>query len=89
MEDAPVGVAAPGNHMRHETNAQLRIVPGAPVYREPSTWEAMFRAELGSGNRTNALKLLERFKARQFPPAVFNRISSIMHDDSIIPPNGS
>lgn len=34
MEDAPVGVAAPGNHMPHETNAQLRIVPGAPVYRE-------------------------------------------------------
>ena len=31
---------------------------------QPSTWEAMFRAELGSNNRENALALLERLKTR-------------------------
>ena len=31
---------------------------------QPSTWEAMVRAELGSGNRPQALDLLERLKAR-------------------------
>lgn len=31
---------------------------------QPSTWEAMVRAELGNGNRDEALALLERVKAR-------------------------
>ena len=34
------------------------------VSLQPSTWEAMVRAELGNGNRDQAVKLLERVQAR-------------------------
>ena len=52
---------------------------------QPSTWEAMVRAELGNGNREEAITLLERMQARQFPAAVYSRISGIMLDDSVSP----
>ena len=52
---------------------------------QPSTWEAMVRAELGNGNRDEAIALLERMQARQFPEAVYSRISGIMLDDSVSP----
>lgn len=62
----------------------------------------MVRAELGNGNRDNAVALLERLQARSaffvpshcsrlnllyrhYPPAVYNRISGIMLDDSVAP----
>lgn len=45
----------------------------------------MVRAELGHGNRDEALALLERVRARRFPPAVYHRISGIMLDDSVSP----
>ncbi|KAF9059768.1 hypothetical protein BDP27DRAFT_1340696 [Rhodocollybia butyracea] len=53
-----------------------------PVYREPSTWEAMVRAELGSGDRERAIALIERLEARKYPEAVVNRIRGIMVDYS-------
>ncbi|KAG6884802.1 hypothetical protein C0993_008166 [Termitomyces sp. T159_Od127] len=65
LQDPPEGVAAPNNHAPHSPETVSAIDPNAPVYREPSTWEAMVRAELGSGNRDGALALLERLKARQ------------------------
>lgn len=52
---------------------------------QPSTWEAMVRAELGNGNRDEAIALLERMQARQFPAAVYSRISGIMLDGSVSP----
>ena len=52
---------------------------------QPSTWEAMVRAELGYGNREQALQLLMRVQSRRFPEAVYNRISGIMLDDSVSP----
>lgn len=89
LEDPPTGVAASSNHVPHSSKSPASSSPASPAagpcHREPSTWEAMFRAELGSGNRDNALSLLERLKARQYPPAVYNRISGIMLDDSVSP----
>jgi len=85
LEDPPQGVAAPHNHAPHDPSSSPAIDAGTPVYREPSTWEAMVRAELGSGNRECALELLERLKARQYPEAVYNRISGIMVDHSMLP----
>ncbi|KAG5653275.1 hypothetical protein H0H81_001339 [Sphagnurus paluster] len=82
LQDAPQGMAAPNNHAPHEPSRSPAVDPAAPVYREPSTWEAMIRAELGSGNREGALELLERLRARQYPEAVFNRISGILVDHS-------
>ena len=52
---------------------------------QPSTWEAMVRAELGNGERDRAVALLQRLQARMFPPAVYQRISGIMLDDSVSP----
>ncbi|KAG9317019.1 hypothetical protein JVU11DRAFT_1201 [Chiua virens] len=87
LADPPSGVAAPGNHVPHDSSSS----PSAPVprdsvsYREPSTWEAMFRAELGTGDRERAVALLERLKQRHFPEAVYNRIRGIMLDDAVAP----
>jgi len=85
LVDPPVGVAAPNNHAPHDTSKRASVDPRSPVYREPSTWEAMVRAELSSGNRENALALLKRVQARQFPYAVYQRISGIMLDDAVSP----
>ncbi|TDL14654.1 hypothetical protein BD410DRAFT_902955 [Rickenella mellea] len=84
LADPPVGVAAPNNHTPHETSKPKRV-PSGPVYREPSTWEAMVRAELGQGNRDAAVALLDRAAARQFPQAVFQRISGIMDPNQPLP----
>lgn len=48
-------------------------VLGALVNREPSTYEAMIRAELAFGSQDRALALFERMKARAFPAALVNR----------------
>jgi len=85
LVDPPTGVAAPNNHAPHELDAVTKVHPNAPVYREPSTWEAMVRAELGNGNREEAVALLEKMQARQFPAAVYSRISGIMLDGSVSP----
>ncbi|EJD00786.1 uncharacterized protein FOMMEDRAFT_125211 [Fomitiporia mediterranea MF3/22] len=83
--DPPTGHAAPNNHVPHSPAGQMNVPSSAPVYREPSTWEAMVRAELGSGNRDRATALLQRVQERHFPPAVYARISGIMLDDSVSP----
>ncbi|PPQ76082.1 hypothetical protein CVT24_003654 [Panaeolus cyanescens] len=81
--DPPTGVAAPNNHAPHNPSSAVDVPVMEPVYREPSTWEAMVRAELGTGNRDAAIALLERLRARQYPEAVYNRISGVMTDHSI------
>jgi len=77
MQDPASGVAAAGNHpnARHAGHA----VAGAggidaPVYREPSTWDIMVRAELGAGEVGNASALLKRMEERAFPDAVVKRV---------------
>lgn len=45
----------------------------------------MVRAELGNGERDRAVALLQRLQARMFPPAVYQRISGIMLDESVAP----
>ncbi|KZT13192.1 uncharacterized protein LAESUDRAFT_719521 [Laetiporus sulphureus 93-53] len=87
LADPPEGVAAPHNHAPHDSEATVteNVPVSAPVYREPSTWETMVRAELGNGNRDHAVALLERAQARKFPQAVYNRISGIMLDESVSP----
>ncbi|THH16919.1 hypothetical protein EW146_g3796 [Bondarzewia mesenterica] len=86
LVDPPVGVAAPNNHTPHDAaSSPSSASPNDPVYREPSTWEAMVRAELGNGNRNEAVALLERIQARHYPESIYNRISGIMLDDSVSP----
>ncbi|EKM59023.1 uncharacterized protein PHACADRAFT_205203 [Phanerochaete carnosa HHB-10118-sp] len=89
LADPPTGVAAPNNHVPHEdqpsSSSPVMSVPAGVVFREPSTWETMVRAELGHGNRDHAVALLQRVQARGFPPAVYNRICGIMPDVSVSP----
>jgi len=85
LADPPVGVAAPHNHARHDSSLLLRNLPNELVYREPSTWEAMVRAELGNGNRDHAISLIRRVQERQYPDSIVNRISGIMMDDAVSP----
>ncbi|KAF8883460.1 hypothetical protein BD779DRAFT_1747482 [Infundibulicybe gibba] len=86
LADPPEGMAAPNNHAPHEPGNSPIVNLMEPVYREPSTWEAMVRAELGAGHRDRALQLLERLKTRKYPDAVYNRISGIMVDHSMVLP---
>ncbi|KAJ7235973.1 hypothetical protein C8J57DRAFT_1377200 [Mycena rebaudengoi] len=86
LVDPPSGIAALNNHAPHEPTSSPVIDPMEPVYREPSTWEVMVRAELGSGNRDNATMLLDRLRARCYPEAVYNRISGILIDHSSVLP---
>lgn len=82
LVDPPEGIAAPFNHAPHDGDSSAPQAPAyVPVYREPSTWEAMVRAELGNSQRDRAVALLERAQARKFPPAVYGRISGIMLGD--------
>jgi len=85
LADPPVGVAAPHNHASHDTSAARRISPNELVYREPSTWETMVRAELGNGNRDHAISLIRRVQERQYPESIVSRISGIMIDDVVSP----
>jgi len=85
LVDAPSGVAAVHNHAPHDPTSPPVVDPMSPVYREPSTWEVMIRAELGCGNREGANQLLERLQERRYPDAVFRRIAGIMVDHSQLP----
>ncbi|KAJ8080865.1 hypothetical protein PM082_017700 [Marasmius tenuissimus] len=89
--DPPVGVAGMHNHVGPHLNGNgedIRpkvnndVSPLEPVYREPSTWESIVRAELGAGHRDRALALVDRMKTRQYPEAVVNRVQGIMVDHS-------
>ncbi|KIK21939.1 hypothetical protein PISMIDRAFT_680896 [Pisolithus microcarpus 441] len=86
LADPPSGVAAPNNHVPHNPASTSSVSSTGPSYREPSTWEAMFRAELGNGHRDRAVALLDRLRERQFPHAVYQRIRGIMGDDDSVTP---
>ncbi|KAG8688897.1 hypothetical protein FRC08_011210 [Ceratobasidium sp. 394] len=68
MSDPPVGLAAvhnhPGHAHAHGSESEMAVPVGAPVFREPSTWEAMVRAELGAGEKERAAVLLDRMEDR-------------------------
>jgi len=86
LVDPPEGIAALHNHAPHDPSSIPSVSPMEPVYREPSTWEAMVRAELGSGTRDRAIGLIERLESRRYPEAVVNRIKNIMVDHSQLLP---
>jgi len=83
LANPPTGVAAPNNRAPHSPKAGTDVPVMAPVYREPSTWEVMVRAELGAGNRDAAIALLHRLQERHYPEAVYSRISGILTDFSV------
>ncbi|KAG8765203.1 hypothetical protein FRC16_008135 [Serendipita sp. 398] len=90
MQDPPAGAAAPNNHAPHVTSEGIELVNGSivgnvmdPVYREPSSWEAMVRAELSGGDRQRAAALLGRMKDRCYPAAITAKIEGILWEPSV------
>ncbi|GAA5886602.1 hypothetical protein JCM5296_005345 [Sporobolomyces johnsonii] len=88
MQDPPVGVASAGNHSvdrhpKHHHQAGAAMSVDAPVYREPSTYEAMLRCELKAGEPAKAAELLQMAEARAFPPAVIARLQRLLTDVGI------
>ncbi|KAG8821874.1 hypothetical protein FRC17_009708 [Serendipita sp. 399] len=96
MQDPPAGAAAPNNHAPHVSNEGVELVNGSivgnvkdPVFREPSSWEAMVRAELSGGDRQRATALLQRMKARCYPAAITAKIEGILWEPAVAVEEGS
>lgn len=49
--------------------------------REPSTYEAMTRAYLTTGNRDGAIEVVNEMKARRYPNAVENKVLDLLGPD--------
>lgn len=63
---------------RHPEPAVDRAnVLGTLVNREPSTYEAMIKAELAYGHTDRATAILERMRARAFPAALLHRAQAL------------
>jgi hypothetical protein len=79
LSDPPVGVAAQGNHpngrrhIKRRGPAMLMPIAG-PIYREPSTYESMIRAEAEHGEPEAAARVFEQALRRAFPPPVTERM---------------
>jgi len=77
LVDPPLGVAAPHNHLIPLTRRP--VPPDAPVFREPSSWEAIISAELRFGEIGKARELMVRLDARMFPSGVTSRIRALFY----------
>jgi len=78
LSDPPSGVAAAGNHsadkQKASSSSSMSSESSEVIYREPSTYEAMIKAEMTVGETERAQQLLEKAKARAFPPAIINKL---------------
>lgn len=89
MGDSVVGVAAPNNHPTlltssgHVKPSTVTDIPTELVYREPSTYETMIRAELVSGSREIAEEVCNRMEARRYPVAVFMRARALLDEHHV------
>lgn len=88
LADPPSGVAAAGNHASEKEKKSSAIedasVPSDSltsltsgnmiVYREPSTYEAMIKAEAAAGETDRAQALVQRAIGRAFPTAIIAKL---------------
>lgn len=84
MADSVTGVAAPNNHPALLTSSG-HVKPASTtqtdkVFREPSTYEAMVRAELLAGERARAEAVLSRMEERRYPVAVWMKARAILDE---------
>ena len=90
MGDSVTGVAAPNNHpllltsSGHVKPATVTSAPTHVVYREPSTYEAMIRAELTAGSKEAAEGVIARMGDRRYPVPVYMRARAILDDPSVV-----
>lgn len=89
MGDSVTGVAAPNNHPMLLTSSgyvkpqTITEEPTQLVYREPSTYEAMIRAEISVGEIERAREVLGRMEARGYPWAVYMKVKQIVDEASV------
>ncbi|WRT65337.1 uncharacterized protein IL334_002280 [Kwoniella shivajii] len=89
MGDSITGVAAPNNHPTLLTSSghikpnTITNQPSHIVYREPSTYETMIRAEIKSDNKVKAEQVLAKMEERGYPLAVFMRGRAALEDSQI------
>ncbi|WVO14756.1 hypothetical protein L204_102394 [Cryptococcus depauperatus] len=86
MGDSISGVAAPNNHpVLLTSSGHAKPATHTPetgvVYREPSTYETMIRAEVACGDRTRAEEVLKRMEERGYPVAVFLRSKAALEGE--------
>lgn len=84
MADSQTGVAAPNNHPALLTSSghakPLTTLPTDVIYREPSTYEAMVRAEVAAGDKERAAQVLKRMEERRYPVAVWLKAQAILDE---------
>ncbi|KAL7419939.1 hypothetical protein Q5752_005858 [Cryptotrichosporon argae] len=86
MGDSVQGVAAPNNHPQLHTSAghakpvTRTQYDTATVFREPSTYEAMARAEAAAGNREAAEGVLAMMEERRYPVAVWLKARAVLDE---------
>lgn len=91
MADPTAGHAAAGNHImdRHPKHHHgvVATPPANVVFREPSTWEIMIKAEIAGGEMKRASDLVTRVEGRAFPEAGMSAISLIcdLEADQVFP----
>ncbi|KAK4055608.1 hypothetical protein OIV83_000154 [Microbotryomycetes sp. JL201] len=90
MADPPTGVAAAGNHPvdrhpKHQHHVSTSLPASSPVFREPSTWETMIKAELGASEGKRAIELMQRVEQRGFPEAVVRRLRGLLTQEGYEP----
>lgn len=82
MGDTYSGVSAPNNHPTLHTSgghAKPTSTPGTEgVYREPSTYESMIRAEMHVGDFARAQEVLARMEERGYPVAVYMKARALV-----------
>jgi hypothetical protein len=71
-------MAAPFNHpsggRTHKRDPKGMMSSRESIYREPSTYDHMIRAEIAVGDEERAATVLEQARQRAFPIAVMSRL---------------
>ncbi|WWC87636.1 uncharacterized protein L201_002526 [Kwoniella dendrophila CBS 6074] len=89
MGDSISGVAAPNNHPTlltssgHQKPSTQTLQPTTMVYREPSTYESMLKAELKAGETQKAKQVLDQMEKRNYPYAVFAKAKAAF-DEALV-----
>ena len=85
MGDTYQGVSAPNNHPTLHTSGghpKPSSTAGEGVYREPSTYESMIRAEMHVGDFGRAQEVLGRMEERGYPVAVYLKARALVEGAS-------
>ncbi|KAI5477331.1 pentatricopeptide repeat protein [Pseudohyphozyma bogoriensis] len=88
LSDPVAGAAAAGNHTvnrhpKHHTPTSAAPAPEGIVFREPSTYDTMIRAEVAAGESSRAAELMKKLEERAFPEAVVQPLRKLLLDSGI------